>query len=51
MKSISSQFFLFAKVQSNDDLGVAKGTISQQIRPWAGFKTDEFVKEKLEGLT
>ena len=28
---------------------MAKGTVFQEIRPWAGFKTDDFDKEKIEG--
>ena len=35
---------------SNDDVGVATGTVLQEIRPGAGFKTDDFVKENLGGL-
>ena len=42
--------FLFAKKGlSNDDVEVARGTVFQEVRPGAGFKTGEFVKEKLEG--
>ena len=29
---------------------VSKGTVFQDIRQRAGFKTGDFVKEKLEGL-
>ena len=29
---------------------VARGTVVQEIRPGAGFKTSHFVKEKLDGL-
>ena len=43
-------FFLVCKGLSNDDVGVARGTIFQEIRPGAGFKTGDFVKEKLGGL-
>ena len=32
---------------SNDDIEMARGTVFQEIRPGAGFKTDDFVKEKL----
>ena len=28
-----------------DDVGVARGTLFQEIRLWAGFKTDVFVEE------
>ena len=31
-------------------VGVAKGTLFQEIRPWAGFKTGDFVKDKSGGL-
>ena len=31
---------------SNDDVGVARGIVFQEIRPEAGFKTGDFVKEK-----
>ena len=35
---------------SNDDVGVvARGTVFQDIRPGAGFKTGDFVKEKFGG--
>ena len=39
----------FAKGLSNDDDWVAKGTVFQELRMGAGFKTGEFVKEKLGG--
>ena len=32
---------------SNDDVGAARGTAFQEIRPWAGLKTGDFVEEKL----
>ena len=35
----------------NDGVGVARGTVFQEIRPGAGFKTGDFVKEKLGGAT
>ena len=34
---------------SNDDIVVAGGTVVQETRPGAGFKTGIFVKEKLGG--
>ena len=34
---------------SNDDVGVARGTVLQEVRPGAGFKTGDFVQEKLGG--
>ena len=50
MKSISSHAFLFAKDNRPiDDVGVAKTTVFQEIWPWAGFKTGDFVKGKLGG--
>ena len=30
---------------SNDGVGMARGTIFQEIRPGAGFKTGDFVKK------
>ena len=30
---------------------VSRGTVFQEIRPWVGFKTDDFVKEKLGEAT
>ena len=43
--------FLFARdYRPIDDVEVAKGTVFQEIRPWAGFKTGDFVEEKLDGL-
>ena len=49
------KIYLFAhfpvcKGHSNDDVGVAKGTAFQETQPGAGFKTGDFVKEKLGGL-
>ena len=36
---------------SNDDVGVARGIVFQEkIRPGVGFKTGDFVQEKLGGL-
>ena len=34
---------------SSDDVAVARGTVSQEIRPGAGFETGGFDKEKLGG--
>ena len=52
MKSITFRSFSCSRrTISNDDVGVAKGTVFQEIRPWAGFKTGDFVKEKLGGLS
>ena len=43
-------YFIVCKGLSNDDFGVATGAVFQQIWPGVGFKTDDFVKEKLGGL-
>ena len=43
-------YFLVCKGRSNDDVGGARGTEFQEIRPGAGFKTGDFVEEKLGGL-
>ena len=42
-------YFLVCERLSNDDFGVARGAIFQEIWPGAGFKTGDFVKEKLGG--
>ena len=47
-KSISFYFFV-CEGRSNDDVGVATGTVFQELRPGAGFKTGDFVKAKLGG--
>ena len=36
---------LHSTTLSNDDVGVARGTVFQETRPWAGFKTGDFVKK------
>ena len=41
---------LLRVVLSNHDVGVARGTVFQEIRPGAGLKTGDFVEEKLGGL-
>ena len=46
----TSMCFLVCKVLSEDDVGMARGTVSQEIRQGAGLKTGDFVKEKLGGL-
>ena len=43
-------YFLGRKILPNNAVEVAMGTIFQEIRPAAGFKTGDFVKEKLGGL-
>ena len=51
MKNYLGTNFLFAQnILSNDDAWVAWGTKFQEILPGAGFKTGDFVKEKLGGL-
>ena len=49
MKTTIFTYLLVCKGLSNDDVG-AGGTIFQEIRPRAGFKTGDFVKEMLGGL-
>ena len=44
-----SMYFLVCEGLSNDGVGVTRGTVFQETRPGAGFKTGEFVKEKLGG--
>ena len=41
-------FFLVCRGRSNDDVrgGGARGTVFQEIRPGAGFKTGDFVEKK-----
>ena len=49
MKNTIFIYFLVGKGLSNDDVGEARGTVFQKIRPGAGFETGDFVKEKLGG--
>ena len=42
--------FDVCKGLSTDDIGAAMDTKFQKIRPEAGFKTGDFVREKLGGL-
>ena len=52
MKNIPSYILLFAKKGlSNDDFGVARVTVFQEIRPGSGFKTDDCVKQQSRGAT
>ena len=46
----SFTYFLVCNKLSNDGVGVANGTVIQEIRPGAGFKAGDFAKEMLEGL-
>ena len=41
--------FLSCQGLSNDDVGVARGTVFQEIRPGVGFKTGDFVEDRLGG--
>ena len=43
-------YVLVREGKSTDDAEVAKGTVFQDIRPYDGSKTGDFVKEKLGGL-
>ena len=43
------KYILVCKGLSNDDVGMAIGTVVQEIRPGAGFETGDFVKERLGG--
>ena len=43
-------YFLVDERVSNDDVGVARAAIFQEIRPKAGFKTGDFVEKMLGGL-
>ena len=47
MKKKSSYTSLVCKGLSNDDIEVAGGAAFLEKRPGAGFKTGDFVKEKL----
>ena len=49
IKARSPYIFLF--VMSNNDAGMARKTVFQEVRPGASFKTGDFVKEKLGGLS
>ena len=50
MKNEIIIYFLVCKGRSNDDVGGASGTVFQDIRPGSGFKTGDFVREKVWGL-
>ena len=41
--------FLGCNGLSNDDIEVERGTVFREIRPGTGFKTGDFVEEKLGG--
>ena len=40
---------LLLVVLSNHDVGVARGTVFQEIRPGVGFETGDSAKKKLAG--
>ena len=44
------KYFLVCRGLSDGDGGVARGTVFQEIRPGARFKTGDLVKENLGGL-
>ena len=45
----SPSIFLVGKGLSNDDVEVARGTVFQEVRPGAGFKSDDLFKKSLGG--
>ena len=49
METVSCTFRLAKEGLSTDDVRVARVTVYQEIRPGAGFKTGDFIKEKLGG--
>ena len=49
MKKTTFIYSLACKGLSNDDVGVAMGTVFQEIRPGAGSKTGDFVKKRWRG--
>ena len=51
MKNTASCIFFVWKGISNDNVGVARGAVFQEVRPGSGFKTGDFVKEKIVGVT
>ena len=50
IESKVSTYFLVCKGLSIDSLGVSRDTVLQEVRPGAGFETDDYVEEKLGGL-
>ena len=42
MKSMSPYIFLFVMELSNKDVGVARGTVFQEVRPGAAFENRRF---------
>ena len=51
MQKASVTYFLVCRGLSNDGVGVARGTAFQEIRPGAGFKNGNFVKESFGRAT
>ena len=50
MKRVSAYIILFAEDYQTMDVRLVRGTVFHDLRPGAGFKTGDFVKEKLGGL-
>ena len=50
IESNVSTYFLVCKGLSNNDVGVSRDTVLQEVRPGAGFETGDSVEEKLGGL-
>ena len=50
LKNASSMYFMVCEGLTNDDVGVAREAVYHDTRPGAGFKTVDFVEEKLGGL-
>ena len=55
MSAVPERKYIFTRFFAREglsaaDVGVAKGTIFQEIRPWVGYKTGDFKVEKLGGL-
>ena len=46
----NNAFSFFAKGLPNGDVGGARGTVFQEIRPGAGFEAGDFDQEKLGGV-
>ena len=49
IESRVSIYYLVCKGLSINDVGVSRDTVFKEIRPGAGFKTGDFVQEKLWG--
>ena len=51
LRKESNQIIFACKGPSNNDVGVARCIVFQETRPGVGFKTSDFVEEKLGGAT